>query len=656
MRVKTQPNFIWLEKVIVSNALICYDSVASSDRRQPKCANPIPINSLATLPRHFMAVPSLNLGSFKVQHIIIFVLVLFSALPVAFVGWQLIRINTATLKGKEQNYQVQTVRSKARQIELYVQGYVAQVNSYARAFEMTGNLMQATTPLGQENLARTLEDDPNILAFAVAPSQDLNNFSVASNTNKITGEEIRAAINEAASSTSTGKSFLGSPRILQAYKEPALIVAKPVKRGDQIEGIVLAVVSMQKVFSLVAQKGNLDEWKLLHAENTIFFVVDNEGYYVAHPDEQLAFKKQDARYMKAVREWQESNPQIAATSAFSIERNNEKLNMLGSYATAQLNSDQRLGVVALVNEEAAYLSAAQMRSRTIWNSLVVTVIAILLGLVFARMFSKPIEKLAESARAIAKGDYTRRIELHGTNKEVSALALDFNKMGEEIQKSISEIQASSAKNKRMFIGSVHSLAMAIDGKDPYTRGHSQRVMVYSETIAKLMGMDADEVEKIRISALLHDVGKIGIEDRILRKPAALTDAEFTIMKKHPEIGGKIMQENPDMREYIPGMSMHHETMDGRGYPLGLKGNELPMMARIVSVADCFDAMTTNRPYQRAMTFEVAIDRINTFIGSRYDEKVVRALEEAITGRHIAPDPRVNNVPGSDEIKVEVMAG
>ena len=603
-----------------------------------------------------MAVPSINLGSFKVQHIIIFVLVLFSALPVGFVGWQLIRINTATLKGKEQNYQVQTVRSKARQIELYVQGYVAQVNSYARAFEMTGNLMQATTPLGQENLARTLEDDTNILAFAVAPSQDLSNFSVASNTNKITGEEIRAAINEAASSTSTGKSFLGSPRILQAYKEPALIVAKPVKRGDQIEGIVLAVVSMQKVFSLVAQKGNLDEWKLLHAENTIFFVVDNEGYYVAHPDEQLAFKKQDARYMKAVREWQESNPQIAATSAFSIERNNEKLNMLGSYATAQLNSDQRLGVVALVNEEAAYLSAAQMRSRTIWNSLVVTVIAILLGLVFARMFSKPIEKLAESARAIAKGDYTRRIELHGTNQEVSALALDFNKMGEEIQKSISEIQASSAKNKRMFIGSVHSLAMAIDGKDPYTRGHSQRVMVYSETIAKLMGMDADEVEKIRISALLHDVGKIGIEDRILRKPAALTDAEFTIMKKHPEIGGKIMQENPDMREYIPGMSMHHETMDGRGYPLGLKGNELPMMARIVSVADCFDAMTTNRPYQRAMTFEVAIDRINTFIGSRYDEKVVRALEEAITGRHIAPDPRVNNVPGSDEIKVEVMAG
>jgi HD-GYP domain-containing protein (c-di-GMP phosphodiesterase class II) len=169
-------------------------------------------------------------------------------------------------------------------------------------------------------------------------------------------------------------------------------------------------------------------------------------------------------------------------------------------------------------------------------------------------------------------------------------------------------------------------------------------MVYSQTIAELMAMPPDEVEKIRISALLHDVGKIGIEDRILRKPAALTNDEFEKMKAHPSIGGTIMEENPEMAEYIPGMSMHHETMDGKGYPRGLKGEEIPMMARIVSVADCFDAMTTNRPYQKAMTFEVAIDRINTFIGTRYDENVVRALETAIHQKHIKPVPGINNVP------------
>ena len=217
-------------------------------------------------------------------------------------------------------------------------------------------------------------------------------------------------------------------------------------------------------------------------------------------------------------------------------------------------------------------------------------------------------------------------------------------MGAEIQQHIQEIRASSEKNRRLFLGSVKSLAAAIDGKDPYTRGHSERVMVYSQTIAELMDMPAEEVEKIRVSALLHDVGKIGIEDRILRKPAALTNQEFEIMKNHPRIGGSIMSENPEMAEYIPGMSMHHETMDGSGYPLGLKGEEIPMMARIVSVADCFDAMTTNRPYQRAMTFEVAIDRINTFIGTRYDAQVVHALEKAIRSKYIKPDARVNNVP------------
>ena len=591
-----------------------------------------------------MAITTFLAGRIKVLHLILIVLVLFSVAPIAFVGWQLIAINTETLQSKEKNYQVQSVRNKARQIELYVQGYIAQVNSYARAFEITGNLLQATSPAGQENLARTLEDDSNLLALAVAPSQNLNNYSVVTNSNKIIPEEVREALNEAASATAKGKSYLGAPRILQTYREPALVVAQPVKNKGQIEGIVLAVVSLQKVFSLVAQKGNLDEWKLLHGENTIFFVVDGDGSIVAHPDEQLAFKKEDARYMKVVRDWLDSNQYVAATSAFPLARNSEKLNLLGSYATAQLNSEKRLGVVGLVNEEAAYLSAKTMRWRTIMISMVAALVAIIFGFFFARGFSKPIEKLAENARAIAKGDYTRRIELSTSNREISELALDFNLMGAEIQQHIQEIRASSEKNRRLFLGSVKSLAAAIDGKDPYTRGHSERVMVYSQTIAELMEMPAEEVEKIRVSALLHDVGKIGIEDRILRKPAALTNQEFEIMKNHPRIGGSIMAENPEMAEYIPGMSMHHETIDGSGYPLGLKGEEIPMMARIVSVADCFDAMTTNRPYQRAMTFEVAIDRINTFIGTRYDAQVVHALEKAIRSKYIKPDARVNNVP------------
>src|SRR5262249_47001408 len=176
-----------------------------------------------------------------------------------------------------------------------------------------------------------------------------------------------------------------------------------------------------------------------------------------------------------------------------------------------------------------------------------------------------------------------------------------------------------------LIGWVGGLAEAIDGKDAYTRGHSERVMKYSVLIAQQMGMSEDEVEDIRIAGILHDVGKIGIDDKILKKPAALTDEEFRIMKQHPQIGAKIMSEIPQMKKYIPGMFYHHECLDGHGYPLGLRSDQIPMMARIISVADVFDAMTTNRPYQRAMETEFALERIKSFVGSRYDGQVVDAL-------------------------------
>ena len=129
----------------------------------------------------------------------------------------------------------------------------------------------------------------------------------------------------------------------------------------------------------------------------------------------------------------------------------------------------------------------------------------------------------------------------------------------------------------MFLGTVKGLAAAIDGKDPYTRGHSERVSRMSVAIAQRLGLPEDECEKIRISALLHDVGKIAIDDNILKKPAALTDDEYEIMKQHPQKGYKIMSQIAAMKEFLPGMYMHHEMVNGQGYPQGLKGDEIPLM-------------------------------------------------------------------------------
>jgi HD-GYP domain-containing protein (c-di-GMP phosphodiesterase class II) len=216
------------------------------------------------------------------------------------------------------------------------------------------------------------------------------------------------------------------------------------------------------------------------------------------------------------------------------------------------------------------------------------------------------------------------------------LGNSFNLMTDQIERFIKDLQQSAEANRQLFIGTVKGLAAAIDGKDPYTRGHSERVSRFSIAIAQRLGLPDDEVEKIRISALLHDVGKIGIDDSILKKPAALTDEEYEIMKKHPQKGYKIMSQIPAMKEFLPGMYMHHEMVNGQGYPQGLKGDEIPLMGKIVAVADTFDAMTTERPYQKAMKFEDALARIESFVGTRYDAGVVAAFTEACKEGQIRP--------------------
>ena len=223
----------------------------------------------------------------------------------------------------------------------------------------------------------------------------------------------------------------------------------------------------------------------------------------------------------------------------------------------------------------------------------------------------------EGARRLAGGDYGTRVSVRSRN-EVGVLADAFNVMGEEIQKAIEEIQRRAEENEELFMGSIRMLANAIDEKDPYTRGHSERVAYYSACCAKHLGMAPEEIRRVHLSGIIHDVGKIGIEDKILRKAAALTDDEYEIMKQHPTKGEHILDAVPLLKERAGDGLMHHENVDGSGYPRGLKGEEIPLLGRIVSVADAFDAMTTDRPYSKAMSFEAGIARLKFLAGKKFD--------------------------------------
>jgi HD-GYP domain-containing protein (c-di-GMP phosphodiesterase class II) len=270
----------------------------------------------------------------------------------------------------------------------------------------------------------------------------------------------------------------------------------------------------------------------------------------------------------------------------------------------------------------------ELTGRAVRIVLAFGIIVVLVGYAFALGITRPIRGLAESTQAISRGEFKERAPVHGA-AEISELALTFNKMADDIEAYIARLKDAAEENRELFIGSIRMLAAAIDEKDPYTRGHSGRVAKYSVTIGEMMGMSESDLDRLRISALLHDVGKIGVDDRILKKPGSLTPEEFELMKQHPVKGANIMRPVAQLREMLPGIELHHEHMDGKGYPYGLRGDQIPMMARIIAVADTLDAMTTNRPYQSAMDLHYALEKIRELSGTKFDADVVLALDSAI---------------------------
>ncbi len=185
------------------------------------------------------------------------------------------------------------------------------------------------------------------------------------------------------------------------------------------------------------------------------------------------------------------------------------------------------------------------------------------------------------------------------------------------------------KMKGQFIDFINALTSAIDAKDPYTNGHSKRVTEYSLAVAKEMGFNEEELEQLEYLAVLHDVGKIGIKDSILNKQAPLDDEEYTEMKTHSLIGSKILVEMKSLKELAKGAKYHHERYDGKGYFEHLKGDEIPLEARIIAVADTYDAMTTDRPYRKGLEHEVAMEEIIRCSGTQFDPEVVKHFISAM---------------------------
>lgn len=192
-----------------------------------------------------------------------------------------------------------------------------------------------------------------------------------------------------------------------------------------------------------------------------------------------------------------------------------------------------------------------------------------------------------------------------------------------------QVEELKNENKKISEQAARTILKALDAKDSYTFGHSMRVAYFSLVTGTEAQLSKEEMYELELSAIFHDIGKIGTPDAVLNKPSRLSEEEFQIMKQHPENSWEILKEYPQFEKVAANARFHHERYDGKGYPLGLKGDDIPVAARIILIADTFDAMTSTRPYRKGLPYEVAFEELIQFSGTQFDPNLVKLFIEGM---------------------------
>src|SRR6266849_3794710 len=575
-------------------------------------------------------------GRVRILWLVLGALLLVSALPIGLYHRQVLQLSQEKLVDTERVQQTDLTRSLAQEIQLFESNLTQQLLSERQILALTGLIDNVEDPSAEPKVTRLLEEfvSSNRSTFLYLTAVGKSGKGTSASQGNFRAEQDpfvaralqRAFVTCLQSQQLQVVKFRSDPLALAPENRPAFVVAVPLEDVNRnFTGMLAAVVSLDSIVHRLQESS---------VRGRTVFLVDHNGRLVAHPDTKNFVPGADVSSDSLVAQVKALPQELRSTETVRFTETGKKhpVEMIGTYSTfpevnwaviAQRSLDQAqtdTGVTELNQEALAFVS-------------VVILSAILVGYFFAVGISGPIRGLAASTRAISRGEFHQRSVARGA-LEISELAENFNKMASDIEEFIERLKEAAEENRELFIGSIRMLAAAIDEKDPYTRGHSGRVAKYSTVVAQEMGLAAEALDKLRIAALLHDVGKIGVDDRVLKKPGSLTPEEFDIMKTHTTKGANIMRPVSQLKDMLPCIELHHEHMDGRGYPYGITGPQIPLMARIIAVADTLDAMTTNRPYQTAMDLEYALGRIKTLAGSKFDPAVVAALESAVKSNKI----------------------
>lgn len=565
-----------------------------------------------------------------------------SVVPMYFYSAQVEAINRDRLKTNEMLLQNTVTRSLADDIAEHQDSLRMALSNLSSAIQVASGGDIGSEHISAPELRALLENfvsSSDDIAYATL----LNSEAKGVSAGRIAPDAfLQRELERAYSAALEGRAYNGQALTVGSGKatRTVVLVSSPIMYGGRFLGMIGGVVDLQFLIRRLREvsTGGLTP-----------YVVDSQGRLVAGASPEYA-TGQDMTKLEIVKNFVDEGvkAQLAATKEFNISNGKDRWPMLGTYSPVPALD---WAVVVQKPQRDAYRSVFEMQRTARLLALLAVMVSIGLSIYVARKITNPLEILTESSRAIARGDFSQRVHLK-SRTEIGELAQTFNVMSQELEQFVDDLKRAAEENRALFMGSIQMLAGAVDEKDPYTKGHSDRVTRYSVLIAKEMNMPDQFIETVRISALLHDVGKIGIEDRILKKPGALTPEEFEIMKTHTTKGANILRPVKQLREMLPGIELHHEALDGRGYPYGLQGEQIPMLARIIAVADTFDAVTTNRPYQMAHDALDALRIINSLINKRLDPECVAALNTVFERGEI----RVQRVPKTQAAAATNAAG
>jgi HD-GYP domain-containing protein (c-di-GMP phosphodiesterase class II) len=562
-----------------------------------------------------------NPARVPILYVILGVLLVISIVPMYFYSAQVEAINRDRLKTNEMLLQNTVTRSLADDLSQHERSLRMMLSNLSSAIQVASG-----GDIGSKNIEapelRALLENFVSSSDEVAYATLLNSEAKGISAGRIAPDAfLQRELQHAYDAARDGRAYNGQALQVEdgKTKRTIVLVSSPVSYGGRFLGMVGAVVDLQFLIRRLQEVGG---------GGLIPYVVDAQGRLVASGTAQYV-TGQDMKHLEIVRNFVDegNKAQLAATKEFGVQEGKNQVEMLGTYSPVVALD---WAVVVQKPQREAYRGVYEMQRTARLLALMAVLLSIGVSIFAARRITNPLQILTASGRALARGDFSQRVHLR-SRTEIGELAETFNTMSQELEQFVEDLKRAAEENRALFLGSIQMLAGAVDEKDPYTRGHSDRVTRYSLMIGKELSLDAAFMETLQISAQLHDVGKIGIEDRILKKPGALTAEEFEVMKTHTTKGANILRPVTQLAEMLPGIELHHEALDGRGYPYGLQGDQIPLLARVIAVADTFDALTTNRPYQTAHTPDEALKIIQNLAGKRLDPVAVAALL-AVYGR------------------------